>query len=52
MELKLLTQMQTVKEEHIDRQAKEIKKRQMERENETKYVNNSGQTYRKNDNKL
>lgn len=50
MDFRLLTQLQTLQEEKLDKQAKEIKARQNSISNGEKYINNSGNRYNKNDN--
>lgn len=50
MDFRLLTQLQSLQEEKLDKQAKEIKARQNNINNGERYVNNSGNRYNKNDN--
>lgn len=52
MDFRLLTQLQNLQEEKLEKQAKELKARQNGNNNEQKFVNNSGNRYSKNDNLL
>lgn len=50
MEIPLLTELQKLQEEKLDRQAKEIKEKQAQSNNSgQKYVNNKGERYNKKD---